>query len=321
MPTNHNPEKGSRTPRMLTCDEWEALLVDALDGTLSPADAEAFAAHSQSCDACSELLEETRRGGEWLQFLHETPEAPSELVEKILAGTSGLPTPEQMLGVPGATAIPREPWLGMPMMMLQRHAAESRLIMTVAMAFFSIALTLNLSGVRLNQLRLTDLRPSVLASSLSHEYFTSYAHMRRYYENLRIVYILESQVNEIRRDNGPASSGGSSSQAAPAAGESSAPKPAAPETDKQPAKPAGANTSGDANPADSSGRHGSSAIHAAPPAGREGSPVLASGRVHHHHRVHLLSAHVLFPNDFHRNMGHVSPYPGKQQKTSERSLV
>jgi hypothetical protein len=81
--------------------------------------------------------------------------------------------------------------------MLQRHMAESRILMTLAMAFFSIALTLNLTGVRLNQLKLSDLSPSALATSLSHQYYTTSAHLTRYYLNLRIVYELESRVNEM----------------------------------------------------------------------------------------------------------------------------
>jgi hypothetical protein len=75
--------------------------------------------------------------------------------------------------------------------------AESRILMTLAMAFFSIALTLNLTGVRLNQLKLSDLSPSALATSLSHQYYTTSAHLTRYYLNLRIVYELESRVNEM----------------------------------------------------------------------------------------------------------------------------
>ena len=68
------------------------------------------------------------------------------------------------------------------------------------MAFFSIALTLNLTGVRLNQLKLSDLSPSALAASISHQYYTTWGHLNRYYSNLRIVYELESRVNEMRRD-------------------------------------------------------------------------------------------------------------------------
>jgi Putative zinc-finger len=196
--TNHNPEKG---PRTLSCEAWEAMLTDALDGTLDARDAEAFDAHSKSCAAgCSDLLEEAKRGSEWLRFLHETPEAPQGLLEKILADTAGLSEVPPMTAS-GAVALPRQPWLGVPIALLQRHMAESRILMTLAMAFFSIALTLNLTGVRLNQLKLSDLSPSALASSLSHQYYTTSAHLTRYYLNLRIVYELESRVNEMRRDN------------------------------------------------------------------------------------------------------------------------
>ena len=198
MATNHNPEKG---PRNLSCEAWEAMLTDALDGTLSASDAEAFAAHSMSCGAgCGELLEEAKRGGEWLRFLRETPEAPQGLLEKILVGTTGLPDTPQ-LAASGAVALPRQPWLGVSVAVLQRHMAESRILMTLAMAFFSIALTLNLTGVRLNQLKLSDLSPSALAASVSHQFYTTSAHLTRYYLNLRIVYELESRVNEMRRDN------------------------------------------------------------------------------------------------------------------------
>ena len=198
MATNHNPEKG---PRNLSCEAWEAMLTDALDGTLSARDAEAFEAHSARCAAgCPELLEEAKRGTEWLRFLRETPEAPEGLLEKILVGTSGLPDTPQLAGS-GAVAIPHQPWLGVSIGMLQRHVAESRILMTLAMAFFSIALTLNLTGVRLNQLKLSDLSPSALAASVSHEYFNTWKNLNQFYSTLRVVNELESRVNEMRRDN------------------------------------------------------------------------------------------------------------------------
>src|SRR6202034_4505344 len=179
------------------------MLTDALDGTLSASDAEAFAAHSKSCGAgCGELLEEAKRGGEWLRFLRETPEAPEGLLEKILVGTSGLNVAQQpLVAAGGAAVIPHQPWLGASVALLQRHVAESRILMTLAMAFFSIALTLNLTGVRLNQLKLSDLRPSALATSVSYHYFSTWKSLNRYYSTLRVVNELESRVNEMRRDN------------------------------------------------------------------------------------------------------------------------
>ncbi len=198
MATNHNPEKG---PRNLSCEAWEAMLTDALDGTLDARDAEAFYAHSKSCAAgCGELLEEAKRGSEWLRFLRETPEAPEGLLEKILVGTSGVPDTPQ-LAASGAVALPHQPWLGVSVGLLQRHVMESRILMTVAMAFFSIALTLNLTGVRLNQLKLSDLSPSALATSVSHQFYTTYGHVTRYYMNARVFYELESRVNEMRGSN------------------------------------------------------------------------------------------------------------------------
>jgi hypothetical protein len=196
--TTHNPEKG---PRNLSCEAWEAMLADALDGTLDAREAAAFEAHSRSCGAgCAELLEEAKRGTEWLRFLHETPEAPQGLLERILAETAGLETVQQPLAVAGVPAMAHQPWLGVSIGVLQRHVMESRILMTLAMAFFSIALTLNLTGVHLNQLRLSDLRPSALATSLSHQYYTTWGHLNRYYSNLRIVYELESRVNEMRQN-------------------------------------------------------------------------------------------------------------------------
>jgi hypothetical protein len=230
--TTDNPEKG---PRTLSCEAWEAMLADALDGTLDARDGEAFYAHSSGCGAgCAELLEEAKRGTEWLRFLHQTPEAPEGLLEKILAGTTGLPDARQPLTASGAVALPRQPWMAAPMHMLQRHMFESRILMTLAMAFFSIALTLNLTGVRLSQLKLSDLSPSALASSMRHEFFTTSGHLMQYYSNLRVVYEIESRVNEMRRDNG-----------APAAQPASQPQQQQPSQKQQPqAQPSGGSKPG-----------------------------------------------------------------------------
>jgi hypothetical protein len=87
---------------------------------------------------------------------------------------------------------------------IERHAAQSRWIMTAAMAFFSIAFTLNLTGVKLTGFRLSDLRPTALASNLTRQFYVADAHVMRYYDNLRFVYELESRVRQMRQDVVPA---------------------------------------------------------------------------------------------------------------------
>jgi hypothetical protein len=71
--------------------------------------------------------------------------------------------------------------------------------MTAAMAFFSIALTLNLTGVRLNDLRLSNLRPSAVRSFMERRLTMASTPIIRYYDHLRLVYEVESRMRELRR--------------------------------------------------------------------------------------------------------------------------
>jgi hypothetical protein len=200
---------GDGRPKTLLCAEWEALLVDALDGTLSAKDAAAFEAHRDTCLACARLLEDTRRGSEWLHFLQAEPEIPSDLVARILAQTSGAieaaPLQPAYAGVPAV--VVQTGWLPG----LERHAVQSRWMMTAAMAFFSIAFTLNLTGVKLSGFRLSDLKPTALASSITRQFYQADAHVMRYYDNLRFVYELESRVRQMKQDVVPGNSSSGSS--------------------------------------------------------------------------------------------------------------
>jgi hypothetical protein len=66
--------------------------------------------------------------------------------------------------------------------------------MTAAMAFFSIALTLNLTGVRLKNLRAEDFTPSGIRRKVADASATA----ARGFQNLRVVYQVESRVSELR---------------------------------------------------------------------------------------------------------------------------
>ena len=90
-------------------------------------------------------------------------------------------------------------------------------MMTAAMAFFSIALTLNLTGIKLTEVRAADLRPSRVRATLTRQYYSTNEQVMKYYENLRLVYEMEARVRELRR----------STEAEPA------PRPTSNETPKQ----------------------------------------------------------------------------------------
>jgi hypothetical protein len=81
-----------------------------------------------------------------------------------------------------------------------RRFAEPRLLMTAAMAFFSIALTLSLTGVRFSAIKMEDLRPASLRSAVEKRIMTASTPIVRYYDHLRFVYEVESTVRELRRN-------------------------------------------------------------------------------------------------------------------------
>jgi hypothetical protein len=199
-------QKGN--PHCLAC---EAMLPDVQDEILSPADKAWFDQHVTTCSACSQMLADAQRGAAWLELLkNPRPEPSAALLERILAQSAANETPETSAepafagayvplipAVPVRTNLlpfrPRMPRLAT----IAQGFFEPRLAMTAAMAFFSIALTLNLTGVKLNQLSASDLKPSNLTKS----YYEATAQTVRFYDNLRVVRVLESRVDDLRQSN------------------------------------------------------------------------------------------------------------------------
>jgi hypothetical protein len=211
-------------PNSPECGQWETLLADALDGLLSPKDEATFNAHMATCAACTALYEESRRGLEWLEFLSPEPEVPAGLLDRILAQTG----PGQVAGyglvAGGSDVLPMpQPWQRPGLMGRTygqvRRFAEPRLFMTAAMAFFSIALTLNLTNVRLSSLRLADLKPTNIRSFVERRVNMASTPVIRYYDHLRFVYEVETRVRELRRT----SEDGSTQQPSKNPGQDSAP--------------------------------------------------------------------------------------------------
>jgi len=196
-------------PTSPACGQWETLLVDAMDGLLRPEDEAAFSSHMATCPRCTEMFEQVRRGREWLEFLAPEPEVPAYLLDKILVETGhGKLDPaklvvagglENSLGVTGNVLTMAPAWQRPGFAARMRRFAEPRLLMTAAMAFFSIALTLSMTGVRFSGVKMADLRPTVLRSQIEKRIMTASTPIVRYYDHLRFVYEVESRMRELRR--------------------------------------------------------------------------------------------------------------------------
>lgn len=192
-------------PNSPACGAWETLLADALDGLLKPEDEAQFEAHKATCASCAALYEEARKGREWLEFLSPEPDVPAGLLERILARTgpghsASMPVPA-LAGARGVPAFVPPVWQQQGFMARTRQAMQPGLLMTAAMAFFSIALTLNLTGVRLSTLRLADLRPVAVRSYMERQLNMASVPIVRYYDHLRFVYEVESRVRQLRNES------------------------------------------------------------------------------------------------------------------------
>jgi len=167
----------------MQCAEFDALLADAIDRTLSGERRERFEQHKATCAACATLFAEVSTGLEWLGEIEEvTP--PPMLVHNILAATSA--AGQQMASAPRGSL-----WLRLRQQSQTFFAPvlTPRFGMSMGMAFFSITLMLNLA-----QIRIRDLTPH----NLSHTFYSNESKLVKYYENMRLVYEIQSRVRDLR---------------------------------------------------------------------------------------------------------------------------
>src|SRR5271169_6919676 len=91
----------------MQCFDFEALLAEAIDGTLPGSTLAGFEAHQQSCPACRTMVKEASAGMHWLKGLDEI-EPPRNLVHNILAQTIGqIPEPRAALAPKGESWLER----------------------------------------------------------------------------------------------------------------------------------------------------------------------------------------------------------------------
>ena len=191
----------------IECVVCEAMCPDAVDGTLTVAEQQMFDRHVAHCPNCARELEEAQRGAAWLGMLKgHTPEPPAALLAKILAETTGTEDaanamPEFVRALPVRAVAPAWALTSVLRKVVDvfrietaRKTFQPRMAMTAAMAFVSIALTLNLTGVKLKNVRAADFTPSGIRRNVV-EVGASAA---RNFQNNRLVYQVESRVSELR---------------------------------------------------------------------------------------------------------------------------
>ena len=192
------------TSNGIQCNEFDSLLIDALDGVLSGAALDRFQAHARTCKACGPLLAEAEAGRNWLKGLTEV-EPPASLVNNILASTTGVDT--QRLRTTVRVSQPRISWLEHvqasflePIWAMVR---QPRFAMSFGMAFFALSVTLTVAGVKPSDVMQISLRPSAIRQT----YYRSQARVIRYFDNVRPVLEVQAAIRGVKRNLNPAEPG------------------------------------------------------------------------------------------------------------------
>jgi hypothetical protein len=186
----------------MSCSEFDALLSQAIDGTLAGDRLSAFEAHGRVCQLCGPLLHEAEAGRSWLKSLADVA-PPDELVTNILLRTSGVASTHRHVAgraEPTSWVARIRNWAEVITSPVVAMARQPRFAMSFGMAFFTLSVTLSLAGVKLSDLRHMDLRPSAIRRS----YYETSGRVVKYYENIRFVYEIESRVRQFKEAAAPA---------------------------------------------------------------------------------------------------------------------
>jgi len=169
------------------CAEFEILLCDAVDGTLRGEQQAAFDAHRQSCPACAELAADVLGVTAFIERA-AIVEPPKELLTKILFETTGHKAAQSV-------RTPRGGWIG-SIRSLFGPILQPRLAMGMAMTILSISMLAQVFGIQVRQLRASDLEPARVWASVEDGAHRQWSRVVKYYENIRVVYEIQSRLQE-----------------------------------------------------------------------------------------------------------------------------
>jgi anti-sigma factor RsiW len=187
----------------MTCAELESLLCDYVDGTLGPESRSVVEQHLASCHACSELVRDASAAVAFMERAGEV-EPPPELLTRILYH------------------FPRSPagarWYGRIYTRWLAPVLQPRFVMGFAMTVLSFSMLGRLAGIQARQLSLSDLDPARVWQSFDDRVHRAWVRAAKHYENLRLVYEIQTSLREWNQSEDQAAAAGQTAQPAPSSG-------------------------------------------------------------------------------------------------------
>ncbi len=176
---------------MLSCEQFEILLADAVDGELNaPARAEdraAFEQHKASCAACAEMAADVMGAVSFIGIAADV-EPPPVLVAKILHATQeGREFNLRAGGIRG--------WINRTFAPI----LQPRLVMGAMMTLMSLTMLTRCAGAPKKILSAADVDPIRIWSSLDDRSHKMWDRAVKSYESMKLVYEIRGQIDDWKQ--------------------------------------------------------------------------------------------------------------------------
>jgi hypothetical protein len=178
---------------MTSCTEFEVLLSDYIDGTLSQAARDDMDRHMAECAPCAEMCQDAAAAVKFIGTIRPVLPPPDLITRIAYQAPSGpMRDPLQRRGL-FAFAIGR--WL--------QPVLQPRFAMGMAMTILSFAMLERCTGIQVQHIRPADLNPVRVWDGFQDRALRTRDRAVKYYENLLVVYDVESKLRALQEDNTP----------------------------------------------------------------------------------------------------------------------
>jgi len=175
----------------MNCADIETLLCDYVDGTLHGAQRSAVEEHLAACASCKEFVQDATGAVEFMSRAADV-EPPPELMTRLLFN---LPSVKQQL---------KPSWIQRVFGRWFEPVMQPRVAMSMAMTVLSFAMLSKCAGIQVRQLTPKDLNPITVAGSLEDRAVRTWSRGVKYYESLRFVYEIQTQIKDWREKSAAA---------------------------------------------------------------------------------------------------------------------
>lgn len=172
----------------MNCAELEILICDYVDGTLTPARKAEVERHLDQCPACAELARDSAAAVAFMESAADV-EPPPELITKILYDAPWSRGHVKAVGSRRRLGAFLGPLL------------HPKFAMGMAMTILSLSLLKPFVAPGLRQLKPADLSPSAVWTSLDDRAHRAWARTVKYYDNLKVVYQIQTVLREWQQQD------------------------------------------------------------------------------------------------------------------------